>query len=268
MTITVNRKLVATYYGGKLTHLDHILPLLPHTPVYVEPFMGSCAVFLNKVPVSKHNILNDANDQIANLFRVIRDSQYEFLQKLKYTPYSRTEYIATKNRADDPVEFARQTMVRLTQSRTHSTSLTGFSRIANMRNSWPIRNIDEITAYLKKAEIECGDAVQLIEGLDAKQDTLIYCDPPYVHSTRNKAMAYSFEMTDEDHIRFLDACLASKHKIAISGYDNDLYAERLKDWKRETWQITARVGGKNHEAKPMRTEILWMNYNPPARGLL
>ena len=268
MTMTVNKKLVATYYGGKLTQLEHILPLLPHTPAYIEPFMGSCAVYLNKTPQSKYNILNDENDQLVNLFRVLRDNQKELLQKLKYTPYSRTEYVETKNRAEDPIEFARQTMIRLTQSRAHTTNLSGFSRIANTRNSWPIRNIDEITTYLKRAVIECMDAIKLIEEIETINDTLIYCDPPYLHSTRKKVMAYDFEMTDEDHKRFLDVCLKSKYKIAISGYDNEIYTDRLKDWNKATWDITVRVGGTAYNPKNFKTECLWMNYDPPSRGLL
>src|SRR5437870_8781442 len=39
------------YYGGKFSHLDFILPLLPTTyRHYCEPFGGSAAVLINRKP--------------------------------------------------------------------------------------------------------------------------------------------------------------------------------------------------------------------------
>src|SRR5438552_6607042 len=45
------RKLIAFgWYGGKFSHLDWILPLLPPCHHYCEPFAGSAAVLLNRPP--------------------------------------------------------------------------------------------------------------------------------------------------------------------------------------------------------------------------
>lgn len=44
-------KLIAFgWYGGKFSHLDWLLPLLPETTHYCEPFGGSAAVLLNRKP--------------------------------------------------------------------------------------------------------------------------------------------------------------------------------------------------------------------------
>ena len=45
------RKMIAFgWYGGKFSHLDWLLPLLPTCHHYCEPFGGSAAVLLNRMP--------------------------------------------------------------------------------------------------------------------------------------------------------------------------------------------------------------------------
>ncbi|MGH7037946.1 MAG: DNA adenine methylase, partial [Stellaceae bacterium] len=44
------RWIVFGWYGGKFNHLDWLLPLLPAAHHYCEPFAGSAAVLLNRIP--------------------------------------------------------------------------------------------------------------------------------------------------------------------------------------------------------------------------
>ena len=44
------RKIAFGWYGGKFNHLGWLLPLLPQTHHYCEPFGGSAAVLLNRDP--------------------------------------------------------------------------------------------------------------------------------------------------------------------------------------------------------------------------
>ncbi len=54
------------WYGGKFSHLGWLLPLLPQTKHYCEPFGGSGAVFLNRHP-SPVETYNDL-DGTASIF--------------------------------------------------------------------------------------------------------------------------------------------------------------------------------------------------------
>ena len=53
----------------------------------------------------------------------------------------------------------------------------------------------------------------------------------------------------------LDVLLAHKGPVLLSGYDNDLYNDRLRGWHRE--ETTSR----NMSAAKTQ-EILWMNFEP------
>src|SRR5271155_2319124 len=60
------------WYGGKYSHLDWLLPLLPECHHYCEPFGGSAAVLLNRQP-SPVETYNDLDNEVVNFFRVLRE---------------------------------------------------------------------------------------------------------------------------------------------------------------------------------------------------
>src|ERR1700675_68326 len=69
------RKLILFgYYGGKFSHLDWLLPLLPECHHYCEPFAGSGAVLLNRLP-SPVETYNDVDGEGVNFFRVLREEK-------------------------------------------------------------------------------------------------------------------------------------------------------------------------------------------------
>jgi DNA adenine methylase len=70
-TRPTRRKLIAFgWYGGKFSHLDWLLPLLPDCHHYCEPFAGSGAVLLNRPP-SPVETYNDLDGEVANFFQVL-----------------------------------------------------------------------------------------------------------------------------------------------------------------------------------------------------
>lgn len=100
------RKLIAFgWYGGKYSHLDWLLPLLPACEHYCEPFAGSGAVLLNRPP-SPIETYNDIDGEVCNFFRVLRDHKDRLVEVIGLTPFSREEFcIACEMDPNlDPVE--------------------------------------------------------------------------------------------------------------------------------------------------------------------
>lgn len=101
----------------------------------------------------------------------------------------------------------------------------------------------------------CGDAQILLPKLTLSADTVIYCDPPYVHSTRTSRHGYNFEMTDEQHESLLTLLQAMRCRVMISGYPSALYSALLKDWRCISYRTRTR--GRT------LTECLWLNFPEP-----
>lgn len=236
--------------------------------VYLEPFVGSGAVFFNKKPGCVETI-NDLNSDIVNLFTVIREDPAELKRLLHSTPYSREEYDRAFEPCDpgDKIEKARRCMVRLTQAIGARTNYKcgwrnhKLPKISGTACKWHgiTNTIDEAAERLRGSstnlvQIEHMDALRLIERYD-NPNVLMYLDPPYVLSTRRKGKLYLHEMDDGDHRRFLDLITSSQAKIVLSGYASELYAGSLKGWF-----VDAAMSQTTSTAKAQ--EILWMNYEP------
>ena len=85
------RRIVFGWYGGKFSHLDWLLPLLPKCHHYCEPFAGSGAVLINReaAPVETYN---DIDGDVVSFFRVLRDRHEELIRAIALTPFSREAY--------------------------------------------------------------------------------------------------------------------------------------------------------------------------------
>jgi len=113
--------------------------------------------------------------------------------------------------------------------------------------------IVETAERLREVQIECAPAVEVITRFNAP-DVLIYCDPPYILSTR-RGKQYRCEMSDDDHLQLLDVLKRHKGPALVSGYRSPMYDSELADWHRETVETTDQLSQK-------KTEVLWMNFEP------
>src|SRR5439155_22607959 len=79
------------WYGGKFSHLDWLLPLLPDCHHYCEPFAGSGAVLLNREP-SPVETFNHLDGEVVNFFRVLREEKERPIEAIGLTPFAREEF--------------------------------------------------------------------------------------------------------------------------------------------------------------------------------
>ena len=267
------KKLIASgWYGGKFSHLDWLIPLLPVCKHYCEPFAGSGAVLLNRKP-SPVETYNDLDGEVVNFFRILRDNKEGLIQAIVLTPFSREEFALACTLDPDltDLERARRFYVRARQVRTGLAQRASLGRWANCKNTsragmsgvvsrWlgAVEHLPYIAERLLRVQIENRPAVDVIELYDSKE-TLFYCDPPYIHDTRGDNNAYDNEMTDSDHVELAKLLNNIEGKVAISNYQCDLMNELYPPPK---WEKHINLEKTNHATKGKRTEVLWTNYDP------
>jgi len=263
------RRIVFGWYGGKYNHLDWLLPQLPWSHHYCEPFAGSAAVLLNRAP-SPVETYNDIDGDAVNFFHVLRERQDDLIRAIALTPFSREEFHRAINGVTQGItelERARRFYIRARQARTGLAQTATLGRWANCKNTsragmsgvvsrWlgGVEALDDIAARLLRVQIENRPAVDFIRLYDGAE-TLFYCDPPYLHSTRGDAKAYGFEMDTPAHLELANALHACRGKAAISGYRCD----EMDTWYRQWRRFDAPVK-HCHSIKKLRWESLWMNF--------
>lgn len=265
-----NGKLIAFgWYGGKYSHLNWLLPLLPRTKHFCEPFGGSAAVLINREP-SPIETYNDLHGEVVNFFRVLRDQKEALIEAIGLTPFSRQEFELACNPLTEDVsdlERARRFYVLARQVRTGLAQkassgrwahciLTSRAGMAGAVSRWlgSVEDLPEIAQRLLRVQIEHGPAIEVIRRYDS-EETLFYCDPPYPHDSRGDNNAYAHEMTDDEHRELAEVLHAVKGKVALSGYHGDIMDELYADWN--YIEAPAKLC---HSIKTPRQEVLWINY--------
>ena len=214
------------WHGGKRYLAKRIIENFPPHRIYVEPFGGGASVLLNKPPVDVE-VYNDLDLRITRLFRVLREQGDEFLSKAQLIPYSQVEFKAA---ADYPpgasdLDMAICDYVRWRQSFGGQGQSWSFTKtrarggMAGDVNAWwtAIDALPEIIDRIGRVQILCQSAFEAIPRFD-HPDGLIYCDPPYVHSTRqeNSRRVYHEEMTDDDHRQLGKTLKECQSKVVVS----------------------------------------------------
>ncbi len=266
MTVAPTRP-VLRWHGGKWTLAPWIIAHMPPHRVYVEPFGGAASVLLRK-PRSYAEVYNDLDDEVVTLFRVLRGPHAgDLVEALRLTPFAASEFFAAYDPAQDDLERARRLVVRsfmgFGSNATHRKS--GFRSNSNRSGTTPARDwraypdaLQVIIERLQGVTITSRDAVEVMLGHDGPE-TLHYVDPPYVFATRSDGAAdYAHELTDDQHRGLLDTLAGLRGRVMLSGYPSDIYDDALKGWLRIERKHLA-------DGARERTEVLWMNFEPPHR---
>jgi DNA adenine methylase len=265
------------YFGGKTKLADRIVDLLPDHDHYVEPFAGSLAVLLAK-PRSRMETVNDLDGDLMTFWRVLRDRPEDLALHMALTPHSRAEHRAAYDlTTDDELERARRVWILLSQGRGNTLRDTGWRFYRNPAGS-NVGMPGYLKAYAARVpaaaerlagiSLECRKAIEVISDYGQHPDVLLYCDPPYLGSTRSAN--YRHEMTGDDQHRDLAAALNDcKAAVVLSGYHSPLYDDLYDGWHRAELKAWTGNGIRNGATKTDgdRTEVLWSNRPFPAEDL-
>ncbi len=262
------------WHGGKTYLAERIIALMPSHTHYVEPFFGGGAVLFRKphdVVEGHSEVINDRLGELVNFWKVLqsRSNFKEFQRRLLLTPFSQQLWNeSTQQGKTDSVQWACDFFVKYRQSRQGlgrcfaTMSRTRTRRGMNEQvSSWlsAVEGLEEAHERLRRVVILCDDAVSVIKREDDRE-SLFYCDPPYVSSTRSVDNAYSCEMTDAHHEMLLATLSELQGMFILSGYRCALYDDfaETAGWRRVDIQIDNKASSK--KVKPLKTESLWFNF--------
>ena len=276
-------KPLVSYYGGNqriASRIVEVIDTIPHT-VYVEPFCGGAAVLFAKP--AKHvtntddyrEVINDHDDRIITLYRVVRTQPDELNRLIQLTPYSQAEYRRTVEILKDPsgysdLDRAWAYYVNVQQSFSKKL-LGGWGTGASSENkaaTWANQQdrLPEIFARLREVHISSEDAIDCIQRWDSPH-TLFYCDPPYPGAEQGHYSGYS----SDDWKRLCDCLDSIQGSYILSNYQQPVEPQSAQR-KIEIEAIASSSGAgkvgrrnKRHEMPTAdelgdrrRTEILWV----------
>jgi DNA adenine methylase len=249
------------YHGGKFMLGELVAGFFPPHRIYVDVFGGAANLFWHKAR-SYSEIYNDKADDVVNFFRVLRDRRPDLEEKIRLSPFARTDFKEAYEISDDPVERARRTAVRSFMGfgsasvSPHYTS--GFRCDSKKTGSTPARDwknypnaLAGLSERLQGVTIENQSFEELIPIHDS-EETLFYVDPPYPQSTRNSRHSYKHELTDDDHRKLAAMLHQLKGMVVLSGYPCELYNELFGAWERHSTETFA-------DGASPRLECVWLN---------
>ncbi len=255
-----------SYYGGKQKLAKFINDLFPEHITYTEPFFGGGAVFFAKGK-SNVEVINDTNKELVNFYRVVQNDFVSLEKEIRITLHSRDLHRKASviyNNPDMFSEVKRAWAVWTLAAQSFSSMLDssfGYD-IKKSTTSVKIKNkregfTEEYAIRLQDVQIECTDAIRIIESRDTK-DTLHYCDPPYYNSDCGHYDGY----TIKDYGNLLDTLSNAKGRFVLSSYPSDILDEYVNKygWCQQSIEQNVTVAQKSGKRKT-KTEVITYNYS-------
>ena len=237
------------YPGGKAGAgvYQTIINLMPPHDVYIEPFLGGGAVMRLKRPAR----LNIGVDLVGSARLAMPDPLAAGGEE---SSFHLPGGIAS-NGGPATLKTAMSAETGGNGDRRSPIAENGERR---RRGSAGAAMVDPLAAggeAVPRFEFVEGDGIAFLKSYRYTGRELVYCDPPYLHSTRSSHFRYEFEMSDVDHRRLLRVAMALPCRVMISGYRSEMYSRTLGGWNLETFQAMTRGGPAE--------ECLWFNFERP-----
>ena len=255
-------KPIAPYLGGKLRLSKRLVAKIESTPhkAYAEPFVGMGGVFLRRTKRANAEFINDYNNEVANLFRIIQRHKQAFLDGIQYMLSSRRHF---KIQWDVPPH----TLTDIDRAiRFYYLQRLGFggkvgSKCYGLSNERPSRfspqrvsvDIEALSERLSSVTIEDLDFGEFIQRYDHK-DMLFYLDPPYWNCEND----YGKNMFSKgDFERLADILRGVKGKFILSINDTPEIRKIFKGFAMEEVTVGYSIARNNgHRAG----ELIISNY--------
>ncbi|MEJ2905051.1 DNA adenine methylase [Pedobacter panaciterrae] len=252
--------------GNKSQIARLITPHFPEHKIYIEPFFGAGGMFFNK-PKAKYNFLNDLDDDVFNLFMVIKNRREELYRSIELMPIHQTLMkLWKKNKEDD--DLWRAVRFLFISNFTYLSKGYNIKFTADNSKDILLSRIEPTFEYMKDARFMNVDFRKVLKmisfgdesALCKRSDSFIYSDGPYFETdgwyTENSNK-------EQDVIDHFDMLCNSGIRFGMSEFDNPFILDNAK--QRGLNVITI---GERRNLKNRRTEVLITNYEPTAQQSL
>ncbi|MBN4078885.1 DNA adenine methylase [Gammaproteobacteria bacterium AH-315-C21] len=249
-------KKVINWMGSKSRLVSTILPVFPPHICYVEAFAGSAALFFAKEP-SKSEVINDVNDDIVNLYRVIKFHLEEFVHQFNYALVSRQMFRWLKmTQPETLTDIQRATRFYYLQQSCfggnveNQTFGTATVTPPKLRLQDIKDNLDQSWQRLSVATIEHLHWLDCCQRYD-REHTLFYLDPPYWATS---GYGVEFGLGEyKDMATFMSEC---EGKVIVSVNDIDAMHEAFSAHQIKQVHTIYSIGNTNQKAD----ELLISNF--------
>jgi len=238
--------------------------LLPDHRCYVEVFAGAANLLFAKPP-SRTEILNDVNDELVTLFRVIQHHRREFLRQLSLITHSRKNFDDFKSQPGlTDIQKAARTWFILKaafggRGGTRSSSFGyGTTGKAHYKRS-AFAAIRRCHRRLDGVIIENLDFADLIARYD-RPHTVFYCDPPYWQTS-----GYRDGFAWTNHQQLAETLKSIKGKFLLSINDHRDIRKLYKGLPRLKVAVKYTVSRVKSPKTQDRSELVIANYPLPRR---
>ena len=210
------------WVGGKRQLIPEIRKRLPKGVInrpYYEPFVGGGALFFDLQP--KCAIINDYNEELINVYRVIRDNPHELIEDLK--KHGNTAEYFYEIRAIDRQPFFNALGKIERASRIIYLNKTCYNGLYRVNNAGEFNSpfgkyknpniinepvIKAVSKYLNSAKIQiCNvDYQEILKDIPA--NSFVYLDPPYhpISESSNFTGYVQGGWNEKDQLRLRDVC--------------------------------------------------------------
>lgn len=250
---------VAPWQGGKralASKLSDMICAIPHVR-YVEPFVGMGGVFFRRRARPKMEVINDINQDVVNLFRLLQRHYQQLLDTIKWQLCSRAEFARLiRQDASTLTDLERAARFLFLQRAGFGGKVTkpsfgvDYSNGARFDLTKLVPMLEDVHERLAPVQIECLPYQDCIARYDSRPGTLFYLDPPYWGCTDDYGKDV-FSPADFERLRGLLDALQGRFILSLN--DTPEVRQIFAGFEIEEVGVHYGVGGG---AKPARELII------------
>ena len=265
---------IVKWVGGKRQLMFELLKNMPENyNRYFEPFIGGGALFFELQP--QNGYISDMNEELINLYSVVRDDVYELIEDLGKHEVSKEYFLEIRN-IDRTEKYAELSSIERASRFIYlnRTCFNGMYRVnsqgqfnvpfGNYKNPRIVdaENLINCSKLLKNTEIYCADFSEILNKV--QKGDFVYFDPPYVPLNETSSFtSYTKDGFDLDmQFKLRDVCdeLDSKGVMfmlsnSVTKLVNELYSNyEIKK------VFASRAINANPNGRGKITEVLVKNY--------